>query len=585
MEVLHQETLKHLAEQIKVVIDKLISPNDIHLDSIYFAITTPPNAEMGHLAYPAFALSKILKKAPAQIAETLANEITKTNLIEDIKPAGPYVNFFLNLKNVSKELIPQINQNNFFHKTLLKHNEKIMVEYASLNTHKVFHVGHMRNICLGNTLARINKYVGHQVVTSAYPGDVGTHVAKCLWYLKYINKEAVPTENRGDWLGNIYVKATSAIEDLTNPDEETKVKLKLTEILNQLEEKKGEFYNLWVETRKWSLDLFDQILKWANVKFDRWYFESEVDSPSLKRAQKLKSDGLLVESQGAIGMDLSDDKLGFCIIIKSDGTGMYATKDIELAYSKFSEYKLDRSLYVVDKRQELHFKQVFKVLEKIGFAHAKDCLHLQYDFVELPSGAMSSRSGNIVPLTDLINQMEATIKNNYLNKYQEIWTEAEINQTSHIIADGAIKYGMLKMDPQRKIVFNMEEWLKLDGDTGPYLQYVYARIQSMLLKFNYNEKTPCDFDLLSEPSEKALILKLMQFNSIVIGAANGNKPSSLCTYLYELSKIFNNFYAECPIGKADNEKVQLMRLSLSHAVSQIIERGLELLGIKAPKRM
>ena len=284
-------------------------------------------------------------------------------------------------------------------------------------------------------------------------------------------------------------------------------------------------------------------------------------------------------------MDLSEDNLGFCIVIKSDGTGMYSTKDLELAFSKFAEFNLDKSIYVVDKRQEFHFKQVFKVLEKIGFNHAKDCYHLQYDFVELPTGAMSSRSGNIIPLTDLINQMEETIKVNFLNKYIGNWSDPEIKLTAHIIADGAIKYGMLKMDPNRKIVFSMDEWLKLDGDTGPYLQYVCARIHSMLEKYNFKSNSNCDYDVLSEPSEKSLVLKLMQFNTIVTQAATQSKPSLVCTYLYELSKIFNNFYAECPIGKADNPKIQVMRLNLSQAVSKIIEKGLDLLGIKTPVRM
>ncbi|OFZ25700.1 MAG: arginine--tRNA ligase [Bdellovibrionales bacterium RIFOXYB1_FULL_37_110] len=585
MEVLHQETIKHIAIQIKTAIDTITSSNSADVSEIYHQLTTPPHLEMGHLAFPAFPLSKLLKKSPVQIAQTLASTITKSQFIEEIRPVGPYVNFFLNLKNVSPELILQINQGDFFKKTLIQNTEKIMIEYSQPNTHKILHVGHMRNLCLGNSLVRLNRYLGHQVIASTYPGDVGTHVAKCLWYLKYINKEALPTQNHGDWLGKIYVLASQAVEDQKDTEEESSTKQKLTEILRQLEEKKGEFYELWITTRQWSLDLFNRTYAWADVTFDRWYFESEVDSDSLKRVNQLKEGGLFIESQGAIGMDLSADNLGFCIVIKSDGTGMYSTKDIELAYRKFLEFGIDKSIYVVDNRQEFHFKQVFKVLEKIGFEHAKDCHHLQYDFVELPTGAMSSRSGNIIPLTDLTNQMEETIKSNFLNKYIGNWSDQEIQLTAHIIADGAIKYGMLKMDPNRKIVFIMDEWLKLDGDTGPYLQYVCARIHSMLEKYHFNANAPGDFALLNEPSEQALILKLMQFNTIIVQAAALNKPSLLCTFLYELAKIFNNFYAECPIGKADNPKMQLMRLHLSQATAKAIKTGLELLGIKTPVRM
>ena len=585
MGILHQETIKHIAIHIKAAINTLTSSDSVELSEIYHQMTTPPHLEMGHLAFPVFQLAKLLKKSPVQIAQMLANTIAKSEFIEEIQPAGPYVNFFLNLQQVSQDLIPQINQDDFFKKKLIHKTEKIMIEYSQPNTHKILHVGHMRNLCLGNSLVRLNKYLGHKVIASTYPGDVGTHVAKCLWYLKYMNKETLPLHNQGDWLGKIYILATKAFEEQKDADQEVSTKQKLTMILNQLEEKKGEFYELWQKTRQWSLDLFKQTYAWADVTFDRWYFESEVDSSSLKRANKLKDDGYLVESLGAIGMDLNEDNLGFCIIIKSDGTGMYSTKDIELAFSKFAEFNLDKSIYVVDKRQEFHFKQVFKVLEKIGFAHAKDCYHLQYDFVELPTGAMSSRSGNIIPLTDLVSQMEETIKANFLNKYIGNWSESEIKLTAHIIADGAIKYGMLKMDPNRKIVFSMDEWLKLDGDTGPYLQYVCARIHSMLEKYNFNLNANCDYDELSEPSEKSLVLKLMQFNAIVTQAASQSKPSLVCTYLYELSKIFNNFYAECPIGKADNPKIQVMRLNLSQAVSMTIEKGLDLLGIKTPLRM
>ena len=585
MGILHQETLKRIAIQIKAAIDLLLPSNSTELSEIYHQMTTPPHLEMGHLAFPVFSLAKLLKKAPAQIAQTLASTIVKNDFIEEVSPAGPYVNFFLNLKMVSQELIPQINHGDFFKKNLIQNKEKIMIEYSQPNTHKILHVGHMRNACLGNALVRLNRYAGHKVIAATYPGDMGTHVAKCLWYLQYVNQEPLPTQNQGDWIGKIYVLASKAIEDQKDTEAETSTKQKLSMILNQLEEKKGEFYDLWIKTRQWSLDLFNKAYTWADIAFDRWYFESEVDSPSLKRANKLKEDGHLIESQGAIGMDLSEDNLGFCIVIKSDGTGMYSTKDIELAFSKFAEFNLDRSIYVVDKRQEFHFKQIFKVLEKIGFSHAKDCYHLQYDFVELPTGAMSSRSGNIIPLTDLVNQMEETIKANFLNKYIGNWSEPEIKLTAHIIADGAIKYGMLKMDPNRKIVFIMDEWLKLDGDTGPYLQYVCARIHSMLEKYNFKADSNCDFDELNEPSEIALVLKLMQFNTTVMQAASQSKPSLLCTYLYELSKTFNHFYAECPIGKADKPNIQVMRLNLSQAVSRTIEKGLDLLGIKTPLRM
>jgi arginyl-tRNA synthetase len=232
---------------------------------------------------------------------------------------------------------------------------------------------------------------------------------------------------------------------------------------------------------------------------------------------------------------------------------------------------------------------VFKVLEKIGFPQAEKCFHLQYAMVELPDGAMSSRKGNIIPLSHLLKSMEEQIKQQYLNKYltgEKPWTISEVNKTASIIADGAIKYGMLKIDNGRIIVFDMNEWLKLDGDTGPYLQYVYARISSLIEKVNAAEHSESpDWSKLSTEMEMNLMVKLSLFNDIVLQSAEQMKPSLLCGYLYDLGKFFNVFYNQCPIGKAENLELQFARLRLAKATGLVMAKGLEILGIKAPSRM
>jgi arginyl-tRNA synthetase len=309
-----------------------------------------------------------------------------------------------------------------------------------------------------------------------------------------------------------------------------------------------------------------------------------VDSTSVQYVRGLFEKGLLQKSEGAIGMDLSAENLGFCLLLKSDGTGLYATKDMELARRKFQDFKIDKSIYVVDMRQALHFKQVFKVLEKIGFPQAKDCFHLQYNFVELPDGAMSSRKGNIVPLMQLVHQMEAMVKSQYLSRYEAEWKPEEINLVASQVAQGAIKYGMVKIDNNKKIVFDMAEWLKIDGESGPFIQYSAARINSLCRKFEM-KKESVDWSLLIHPAERNLFQTMLNFNSIAIQAAESLRPSVLCTYLYDLAKRFNFFYHECSIGNAENETLKQARLNLAYCVGEVLKQGLSLIGIPTPERM
>ncbi|WP_417334840.1 arginine--tRNA ligase [Halobacteriovorax marinus] len=585
MTILHNKILKQLTEAIEQSIGANYQGAEISSEQINSLISIAPNMKMGHFAFPCFPLAKATKSAPNLIAETLAKSIQSQGIIQEAKNVGPYLNFFINPAQTGSELTDEVLSGEFFTKELVSERPKTMIEYSQPNTHKELHVGHMRNLCLGNALVRIKKYADQEVVAVTYPGDSGTHVAKCLWYLKYHNKESIPETDKGPWLGSIYTKANLLLEDELGTEKEAKNREQLTAILKELENESGEYFDLWKETRGWSLEMMKEAYKWADVEFDRWFFESEVDSPSLELAKKLYEEGKLVKDDGAIGMNLEEDKLGFCILIKSDGTGLYATKDVALAVKKFEEFGVENNIYIVDTRQAFHFKQVFKVLEHIGFEQAKNCYHLQYNFVELPDGAMSSRKGNIVPLKDLINQMESHITNEYLSKYQDEWDKEEIAKTSSIIARGAINYGMTRFDNNRKIVFDMKEWLKLDGETGPYLQYVYARINSLCTKLGYSSDLEADFSKLEKDSELALLIKISAFNDIVIQCHEKNSATALCSYLFELGKLYNTFYAECPIAKAETETLKNARLKLSKSVSLVMKQGLSLLGIEAPERM
>lgn len=585
-DIMHHNQSKKISQLIKKGLDQLWPEHGLSLEDIYSHVGEAPQIEMGHFAFACFPLAKILKMGPPQISQKLAESINQSapEWLQAAKPQGPYLNFDVFPQSLASELLPEILSHDFFIKPLTQNSPKTMIEYSQPNTHKVLHVGHMRNLCLGNALVRLGRYSDQDIVAVTYPGDVGTHVAKTLWYMKYHCQEKPPVDDsKGAWLGQIYTLANHKLEDEKGSEKEETNRQQLTEILKQLEKGEGEFYKLWKETREWSLDLMNKAYDWADVLFDRWFFESEVDGPSLELMKQYYKEGLLKEDQGAIGMDLSEDKLGFCLLIKSDGTGLYATKDVALAKKKFEEFGVEKNIYVVDNRQALHFKQVFKVLEKIGFEQASQCYHLQYDVVELPDGAMSSRKGNIVPLMELIEQMESTIKERYLDKYMGEWPEEEIETTAKQVANGAIKYGMIRVDNNRKIVFDKNEWLKLDGETGPYLQYVCARIQSMVQK----QKTDAapDFEKLQDKVEVKLLLKLSFFNQSVLNSYQNMKTATLCSYLYELGKLFNHFYTQCPIGKCEDEGLKSARLQLAKSTGEVMKKGLELLGIPTPQRM
>ncbi len=551
---------------------------------IFEQFVEPPNLDLGDLAFGCFILAKNLKKAPPMVAQELKSKIALDADLMSVEAAGPYLNFKFSSEKIGRDLLASIRSGAHFQRKLTQGSPKTMIEFSQPNTHKEIHVGHMRNACLGDSIVRLLRYCGYEVISTTFPGDVGTHVAKCLWYMKYRNTEPVPDSNRGEWLGKLYSKGSLALEDETGTPKEGENREKLTEILHQLEAKSGPYFDLWKETREWSVDLMKSVYQWADIKFDVWYWESDVDSASVKYVKDLFAAGKLEKSEGAIGMNLEAEKLGFALLLKTDGTGLYATKDIELARRKFQDYQVEKSLYVVDMRQELHFKQVFKVLEKIGFERAKDCVHLKYNFVELPDGPMSSRKGNIVPLMSLVNRMQDTVKANFLSRYKGEWEAWEVDLVAQQVAKGAIKYGMLRMDTNKKIVFDMEEWLKLDGESGPFIQYSLARIQSLVRKLG-EPPTDVKWGLLTHKSERQLMAGLMSFHGVVLGSAENYKPHLLTTYLYETAKRFNLFYHDCPIGQAETEDLKHARLALSQATGAVLKKGLELLGIPAPDRM
>lgn len=343
---------------------------------------------------------------------------------------------------------------------------------------------------------------------------------------------------------------------------------------------------LWEKTRKWSIDDFKDIYKWADCRFDHFFHESDVGEESKDIVLQAYKEGKLIKSDGAIGAQLGK-KLGFCVLLTSDGTGLYATKDIALAKLKFEKYQIERSVYVVDVGQSLHFQQVFAVLKLLGFKQASKCHHLSYGIVTLPEGKMSSRKGSVIYFSLLKRKLLESIYEEYLKKYENEWPKEEIEETNKRLAVATIKYGMLNQDTKKDIVFSLKEWIAKTGNTGPYIMYGYARIKSILrtVKVTDEEKKLVDFGLLTNQKERVILNLLNEFLRLADQAATSYKPHYICVYLYTLAKQFNKMYEEVSVKNAETAALKATRLEFIRAVSVIMHQGMALLGIKTVERM
>jgi arginyl-tRNA synthetase len=516
----------------------------------------------------------------------LAAQIGATKLFPKIEAVSGYVNFFSDLNVLGEHLFQKMRQGELLHGRQ-QFSEKVIIEYAQLNTHKAYHVGHLRNMILGDGVARLVEAAGNPVVRAIYPGDMGTHIAKVLWYIQNFKTSQIPEQGLAEWLGDMYGEADTHLQSLANTPDEAAVKAEMGKILFDLEQGGGSFFPLYQKTREASLRLMRDLFAWLGIHFDVWFFESECNAPSREIVLKSYQEGKLIQSQGAIGADLSAYDLGFAMLLKSDGTTLYLTKDLELLNRKFANPEVKFSILVVDNRQSLHFKQLFKTAELIGLRRAEDSMHLSYETVTDEKGEpCSSRGRNGFRLEVLTRTMEQIVKERYLNAHlnahEEGWTQNEIDSTAHAIALGALKYGFLKVDSNRIIRFVLDDWIKLEGDTGPYLQYVYARCCGILEKVS---KDPYEAAFECKSShEQDLLLMLERFTDSIVSARKDYRPSVLCAYLFDLCKVFNRFYKECPIKSAEGAQKN-SRLQLVELTAATLSRGLSMLGIPSPSRI
>jgi len=563
-------------------------------------LTAPPLPEMGDLSYPCFPFAKFTKQNPVVCGRELAEKLRQgLSGVSQIQAVGPYLNFFLDQSTLAQNVLRDVLKQGADygrHVLLAKSRQTIMLEFSQPNTHKEFHVGHLRNTVLGAALIQLLRAVGHQVIAANYQGDVGAHVAKCLWAYKKFHDGIIPRFDRGRWLGQIYSEATREIEEHPEYKEEVAEVQRALEWRGQVQRgpisKKSvlgepgpglaasEWQKLWEKTRGWSLEEFKKIYRELNVDFDKNYFESEVEEAGKRRVAQMLKDGIAQKSEGAIIMDYTPENLGVFLLLKSDGSSLYATKEIELAYRKFKDYpKLDKSIVITDERQILYFKQLFLTLGRLGFE--KPFVHIPYSFVTTPEGMMSSRSGNIIRYEDLRDALLKKALEETKKRHQS-WSEARVKKISHTIAMAAIKFTMLKQSPQTIITFDINEALAFTGFTAPYLLYTYARLESVIKKSG--ARTRFAAYAFEAPEERVLILALAQFPEIVLSAAAAYNPSEIAKYVFELCQAVSDFYEKLPILKAAFP-ARAARLTLIKAVQQVIGNALMLLGMETLKEM
>jgi arginyl-tRNA synthetase len=590
--------IRHLCDPLKaelatrvaeVIAESFHMTDGLDLNNLFDLIETPPDTKMGDYAMPCFRFSKALKKKPQEIAEAIKIALESKNVpvLQEVRVIGAFLNFVTRKIRLAQDLLPAVHDGSYFD-CIRKDSEnlktRVMIEYSQPNTHKEFHVGHGRNVCLGDSIRRIFEYNGFATIPANYIGDEGAHIAKCLWQMDNF-KGDLPAENKSEWYGKRYVEANQRL-DSADPEKKKEYLEQVSAVLRAIEEKSGRYYEIWRKSRLECLEDFKRIYDWLDVRFDHYFFESDFSDSSQKLVDSLLQAGFFHESDGAIGKDLSDYKLGFCMVRKSDGNIPYMARDIALAKQKFGDFAIDRSINVVGSEQIYHFQQLFKVLELMGFEQAKKCYHLSYGMVSRPDGKMSSRKGNSVTFSALKNQMLVEL-GQFLDRYRSEWSAAEIEDTAHKLSVGAIKYGMLHADPSKDIVFDLKDWLSFEGNTGPYLMYAYARTQSIITKAADQGLAPTAQALedLTHESEFELLRFIYDFNNICYQACESYKPSVICHHLFSMCKAFNRFYSEVPVLKADTQEEKGARLLLISAFAKTLKVGLHLLGISPVERM
>ena len=568
------------------IADLLSKACGVDQETILGLIEIPPQLDMGDFAFPCFTLAKTLRKAPPMIANDIVSGLELDGTVFTAKNVGPYVNFFIDRSSFAQSVVNEINTEGLeYGKSDVGEGKNVIVEYSSPNIAKPFHVGHAFTTIIGNSLARVYGKLGYNVIRMNHLGDYGTQFGKLITAYRLWGDEAALNEDPIKELLRIYVKFHQ--EEKENPD----LTLSARENFKKLEDGCPDEVALWQKFRDMSLVVFKKLYDRIGVDFDNYNGESFYSDKIPEIVDILNEKGLLEESQGAKVVMLEDEGLPPCIILKSDNTTIYASRDLASALYRYRTYNFDKNIYVVGNTQALHFRQVFAVLKKAGFDFADKCEHVAFGLVKFKDMAFSTREGNIVLLEDLLNESvnktREIIANNAKERGQDI-SEEEISDIAEKLGVGAVIYTFLKSGRERDIVFSWDEMLDFEGDTAPYLIYTYARTRSILRKGESMGKKPSSGDslkILTGDDEYAVIRALADFKDAVVKAAKSNEPFMISRQIATIARAHNRFYNNSSILNCDDEELVSARLALCEAVCTVIKDGLDLLGISCVERM
>ena len=567
----------------------------------------------GNLTLVVFPFLKISHKKPEDTAQDLGEYIKQNcEAIADFNVVKGFLNLVID-KKAWLSLLNEMNQNEKFgEKPVTENSPLVMIEYSSPNTNKPLHLGHVRNNLLGWSLAQIMEANGNKVVKTNIVYDRGIHICKSmLAWLKYGNGETPETSGKkGDHLiGDYYVafdwhyraevaelKAKYIAEGMDEESAEKKAKeespliKEAHEMLVKWEQNDPEVRALWKKMNDWVYAGFDETYKALGVGFDKIYYESNTYLVGKKKVEEGLAKGLFFrKDDNSVWADLTDEGLDQKLLLRSDGTSVYMTQDIGTAEMRFNDFPIDKMIYVVGNEQNYHFQVLSILLDRLGFKWGKELVHFSYGMVELPNGKMKSREGTVVDADDLIAAMIADAKqtSEELGKFKDM-SEEERNEIARIVGLGALKYFILKVDARKNMLFNPEESIDFNGNTGPFIQYTYARIRSILRKAaaeGITIPTTLSDEMPLNEKEIELIQKLNEFCAAVEQAGKDYSPSGIANYCYELTKAFNQFYHDYSILGADTENEKVVRLVLAQNVGKTLKNGMALLGIEVPERM
>ncbi len=549
----------------------------LNIEEIYKFIEIPPDKQMGDYAFPCFVLAKELKKAPNIIAQELADQIDLGSNFEKALPMGPYINFFINREDLIRNVIQEIEEKKeAYGSSDLGDGKNVIVEYSSTNIAKPFHIGHIRSTLIGNVIKKVYDFLGYDTVAINYIGDHGTQFGMMIAAYKLWGDDQKLKEDPIGELLRLYVKYNDLAEEDEGKMEEARYWFR------ELENKNPEALELWNWFKDLSLEEFDRVYEMLGVEFDSYNGEAYSSQFVDQTLELLREKDLLVKDDGAEIVEIEDEGLTNPIITKSDGTSTYIVRDISTAIYRKDKYDFYKNIYVVASQQNLHFQQLFTVLEKMGYPWAKECVHVNFGMVSLRDQTLSTRRGQVVFLEDVLNSA--------IEKTRDIIEERnpgleDKERVSREVGIGAIIFQELYNSRIKDYVFDWDEVLSFEGETGPYLQYTIARANSILERAGQLNKGNIDYSLLTSDEEYYLAKALYYFPEKLIDAHDKYEPSYVARQLIEIAQTFNRFYNACPILNQEDESVKKARLSLLEATRDVLRNGLGLLGIKSPEKM